>query len=167
MTVKELCSEYGLKYQTVYKKIAHHKNNELAGHVTKIKGESFELDDFAVDFLLPFNVKVLQTVEECESIALENDELKEKLDYFKSEKQQVEKKLSDVLSEIDNLNFKVSDKNKKLSELRELTEQLESQCEVYRQTISDLEKHITELTEENSSLKAQLESVPKLFRKNQ
>ena len=38
MTVKELCSNYDLKFQTVYKKISQHKDNELAGHITKVKG---------------------------------------------------------------------------------------------------------------------------------
>ena len=76
MTVKEFCKANGLKYQTVYKKIAHHKNKELAGHITKIKGESIDLDDYAADFLLPIKVKILQAVQECEAIALENDELK-------------------------------------------------------------------------------------------
>ncbi len=64
MTVKELCSNYDLKFQTVYKKITHHKDKELAGHITKVKGESLELDDFAVDFLLPTHVKVMQAIEE-------------------------------------------------------------------------------------------------------
>ncbi len=167
MTVKELCKEYGLKYQTVYKKIAHHKNKELAGHITKTKGESLELDDYAVDFLLPFNVKVLQTVEECESIARENDELKSRLDFSEAEKEQAEKKLSEALSEIEDLKIRLSDKCRNISELTELSEQLDSECRNSRQTISELEKSIAKLTEENGSLKAQLEAVPKLFRKNQ
>ena len=54
MTVKEFCRKYNLKYQTVYRKIATHKNNELAGHIIKEKGESLALDDYAVDFLTPF-----------------------------------------------------------------------------------------------------------------
>ena len=65
MTVKELCSNYDLKFQTVYKKISHHKDKELAGHIKMVKGASLELDDFAVDFLLPTHVKVMQAIEEC------------------------------------------------------------------------------------------------------
>ena len=53
MTIKEYCEKYDQKFQTVYKKISHHKDKELAGHITKVKGESLELDDFAVDFLKP------------------------------------------------------------------------------------------------------------------
>ena len=79
MTVKSLCSNYDLKFQTVYKKITHHKDNELAAHITKVKGESLELDYFAIDFLLPTHVKVMQAIEECEGIAHENEELKDKL----------------------------------------------------------------------------------------
>lgn len=76
MTVKELCKEYGLKFQTVYKKIKNHQK-ELDGHITKVKGKSLELDEFAVALILPIQVKVLQAVDECEAIARENDELKE------------------------------------------------------------------------------------------
>ena len=60
MTVKALCEKYSPKFQAVYKKITHHKDNELAGHITKVKGESLELDDFAIDFLLPTHVKVIR-----------------------------------------------------------------------------------------------------------
>ena len=79
MTVKALCEKYSLKFQTVYKKITHHKDNELAGHITKVKGESLELDDFAIDFLLPTQVKVIKAIEECEGIVRENNDLKDKL----------------------------------------------------------------------------------------
>ena len=97
MTVKELCSNYGLKFQTVYKKITHHKDNELAGHITKVKGESFELDDFAVDFLLPTWVKVIQAIEECEGIVRENNDLKDKLYSAETIAEQTDKQLSKAL----------------------------------------------------------------------
>lgn len=97
MTVKELCSNYGLKFQTVYKKITHHKDNELAGHITKVKGESFELDDFAVDFLLPIRVKVIQAIEECEGIVRENNDLKDKLYSAETIAEQTDKQLSKAL----------------------------------------------------------------------
>ena len=97
MTVKELCSNYGLKFQTVYKKITHHKDNELAGHITKVKGESFELDDFAVDFLLPTRVKVIQAIEECEGIVRENNDLKDKLYSAETIAEQTDKQLSKAL----------------------------------------------------------------------
>lgn len=32
MTIKEYCEKYDQKFQTVYKKIAHHKHSELEGH---------------------------------------------------------------------------------------------------------------------------------------
>ena len=97
MTVKELCSNYGLKFQTVYKKITHHKDNELAGHITNVKGESFELDDFAVDFLLPTRVKVIQAIEECEGIVRENNDLKDKLYSAETIAEQTDKQLSKAL----------------------------------------------------------------------
>lgn len=63
MTIKEYCEKYDQKFQTVYKKIAHHKHSELEGHVTLSKDQSMEIDDFAVDFLLPTQVKVIQAIE--------------------------------------------------------------------------------------------------------
>ena len=181
MTVKEFCKKYNLKYQTVYKKIAHHKNKELAGHVTKIKGESIDLDDYAVDFLTPFNVKVIRTVEECEAVISENSDLKDRLYAAELNLEQAEAKLSDIIAENEKLSAKIteltadlSDKSNQISECIEHTEQLELQCEDYRQKISELEhkasdyeKSIAELTEVNSTFKAQLEAVPRIFRKNQ
>ena len=178
MTVKNFCKEYGLKYQTVYKKIAHHKNKELAGHITKAKGESVDLDDFAVDFLTPFNVKVVKAMEECQAVVLENDELKDKIEAAEFNLEQAEGKFlmadsenEKLTAEIAELKAILSDKSKNITELKE---QLEVQNEAYRQKVSELEGiadkleiHIAELTEENGTIKAQLDAVPKFFRKNQ
>lgn len=156
MTVKELCVEYGLKFQTVYKKIKNHQK-ELDGHITKIKGASLELDEFAVNFLMPIHVKVLQAVGECEGIARENDELNEKLLSVKANAEQTEKQLSEALSKIDSLKVDLSDRDNKIGKL---TMQLETERNTFRQTV-------TELTEENKLLTEKYEAIPKIFRKNQ
>ena len=170
MTVKALCEKYSLKFQTVYKKITHHKDNELAGHITKVKGESLELDDFAVDFLLPTHVKVMQAIEECEGIARENEELKDKLESAEIITEQTDNQLSkaladneNLLAEIDSLKRSLSEKDKEISEL---SEQLEAERNSSEQTIGELEKRISELTEENRLLTEKYEAVPKIFRKN-
>lgn len=171
MTVKELCSNYDLKFQTVYKKITHHKDKELAGHITKVKGESLELDDFAIDFLLPTHVKVMQAIEECEGIARENEELKDKLESAKEDAEQANEQLSKVLAdnenllaEIDRLKSSLSEKDKENSKL---SEQLEAERISFEQAIGELEKRISELTEKNRLLTEKYEAVPKFFRKNQ
>ncbi len=170
MTVKELCSNYDLKFQTVYKKISHHKDKELAGHITKIKGESLELDDFAVDFLLPTHVKVMQAIEECEGIVRENEELKDKLESAEIITEQTDNQLSkaladneNLLAEIDSLKRSLSEKDKEISEL---SEQLEAERHTSEQAIRELEKRISELTEENRLLTEKYEAIPKIFRKN-
>ena len=170
MTVKELCSNYDLKFQTVYKKITHHKDKELAGHITKVKGESLELDDFAVDFLLPTHVKVMQAIEECEGIARENAELQDKLESAEADAEQANEQLSkaledneNLLTEIDRLTSSLSKKDKEISEL---SERLEAERHTSEQTIGELEKRISELTEENRLLTEKYEAVPKIFRKN-
>ena len=171
MTVKELCSNYGLKFQTVYKKISHHKDKELAGHITKVKGESLELDDFAVDFLLPTHVKVMQAIEECEGIARENAELQDKLESAEADAEQANERLSKaladnekLLAEIDRLKSSLSEKDKEISEL---SEQLEAERHTAEQAIRELENRISELTEENRLLTEKYEAIPKIFRKNQ
>ena len=171
MTVKELCSNYDLKFQTVYKKISHHKDKELAGHITKVKGESLELDDFAVDFLLPTHVKVMQAIEECEGIARENAELQDKLESAESIAKQTDNQLSkaladneNLLAEIERLTSSLSEKDKEISEL---SEQLEAERNSSEQIIGELEKRISELTEKNRLLTEKYEAVPKFFRKNQ
>lgn len=170
MTVKELCDEYGLKFQTVYKKIKNHQS-ELDGHITKVRGASLELDEFAVDFLLPIQVKVLQAVDECEAIARENDELTEKLHFIEVATEQTEKQLSEALAnnknlieEIDGLNADLSNRENKIGEL---TNQLETVRNTFRQTVTELESRVTELTEENKLLTEKYEAIPKLFRKSQ
>ena len=171
MTVKSLCEKYDLKFQTVYKKITHHKDKELAEHITKVKGESLELDDFAVDFLLPTHVKVMQAIEECEGIARENAELQDKLESAESDAEQANNQLSKaladneiLLAEIDRLTSSLSEKDKEISEL---SEQLEAERHSYEQAIRELENRIAELTEENRLLIEKYEAVPKFFRKNQ
>lgn len=170
MTVKELCAEHGLKFQTVYKKIKNHQS-ELDGHITKVKGASLELDEFAVDFILPIQVKVLQAVDECEAIARENDELTEKLHSVEAAAEQTEKQLSEALAdnkklieEIDGLNADLSDRDNKIGNL---TKQLEAERNTFRQTVTELESHVTELSEENKLLTEKYEAIPKIFRKNQ
>ena len=170
MTVKALCEKYSLKFQTVYKKITHHKNKELAGHITKVKGESLELDDFAVDFLLPTHVKVMQAIEECEDIARENAELQDKLESAEADAEQANGRLSkalayneNLLAEIDSLKRSLSEKNKEISEL---SKQLEAERHTSKQDIRELENRISELTEENRLLTEKYEAIPKIFRKN-
>lgn len=170
MTVKELCKEYGLKFQTVYKKIKNHQS-ELDGHITKVRGASLELDEFAVDFILPIQVKILQAVDECEAIARENDELTEKLHSVEDTTKQTEKQLSETLAdnkklieEIDSLKADLSDRENKIGEI---TKQFETERNTFRQTITELEKSVSELTEQNKLLTEKYEAVPKIFRKNQ
>ena len=139
MTVKALCEKYSLKFQTVYKKITHHKDNELAGHITKVKGESLELDDFAVDFLLPTQVKVIRAIEECESIVRENNDLKDKLYSTETIAEQTDKQLSKALAD---------------------NEKLTNEIDRLKSDLSEKNKEINELSEK-------LEAVPKFFRKNQ
>ena len=171
MTVKALCEKYSLKFQTVYKKISHHKDKELAGHITKVKGASLELDDFAVDFLLPTRVKVIQAIEECEGIVCENNDLKDKLYSAETIAEQTDKLLSKALAdnekltnEIDRLKSDLSEKNK---EINELSEKFEMKRHTSEQTIKELEKSIAELSNENELLTGKLEAIPKFFRKNQ
>lgn len=171
MTIKEYCEKYDQKFQTVYKKISHHRDKELAGHITKDKGENLELDDFAVDFLLPTHVKVMQAIEECESIVRENEELQDKLESAKEDAEQANEQLSkaladneNMLAEIDCLKSSLSEKYKENSKL---SEQLEAERISFEQTIRELEKSIAGLSNENKLLTEKLEAVPKFFRKNQ
>ena len=181
MTVKEFCRKYNLKHQTVYRKISAHKNNELAGHIIKEKGESLALDDYAVDFLTPFNVKVIQAVEECEAVITENSELKDKLYAAECNLRQAEIRISDITAENEKLNAEITVLTDELSDKVKVIKELELQCNNYRQKISELEqsadnyiKSITELkksvstlTEESKLLTEKYEAIPKIFRKNQ
>ena len=170
MTIKEYCEKYDQKFQTVYKKIAHHKHSELEDHVILSKGKSMEIDDFAVDFLLPTQVKVIRAIEECEGIVRENNDLKDKLYSAETIAEQTDKQLSKaladneiLLAEIDRLTSSLSEKDKEISEL---SEQLEAERHTSEQAIWELEKRISELNEDNRLLTERLEAVPKIFRKS-
>lgn len=171
MTIKDYCQKYDQKFQTVYKKIAHHEHSELEGHVVRSKGKSMEIDDFAIDFLLPTHVKVMQAIEECEGIARENAELQDKLESAEADAEQANNQLSkaladneNLLAEIDRLTSSLSEKDKEISEL---SEQLETERRTSKQAIEERNKHIDELTEENRLLTEKYEAIPKIFRKNQ
>lgn len=171
MTIKEFCEKYDQKFQTVYKKIVHHKNSELEGHVIRSKGKSMEIDDFAVDFLLPTHVKVTQAIEECEGIVRENNDLKDRLYSAETIAEQTDKQLSKALAdnekltdEIDSLKRSLSERDK---EINELSEKFETERHISEQAIRELEKRISELTEENRLLTEKYEAIPKIFRKNQ
>ena len=170
MTIKEYCEKYDQKFQTVYKKIAHHKHSELEGHIIRSKGKSMEIDDFAVDFLLPTQVKVIQAIEEFEVIVRENNDLKDKLYSAETIAEQTDKQLSkalvdnkNLLSEIVRFKSSLSEKDKKIYEL---SEQLEAERSISEQKICELEKRIAELSNENKLLTEKLDAVPKIFRKS-
>jgi len=170
VTIKEYCEKYDQKFQTVYKKIAHYRHSELEGHIIHNKGKSMEIDDFAVDFLLPTQVKVIRAIEECEGIVRENNDLKDKLYSAETIAEQTDKQLSKALAdnekltdEIDRLKSDLSEKNK---EINELSEKFETERHTSEQKICDLEKRISELNEDNRLLTERLEAVPKIFRKS-
>ena len=170
MTIKEYCEKYDQKFQTVYKKIAHHKHSELEGHVTLSKGQSMEIDDFAVDFLLPTQVKVIKAIEECEGIVRENNDLKDKLYSAETIAEQTDKQLLKALADNEKLIAEIgplkSDLSEKDKKIYELSEQLEAERSISEQKICELEKRISELNEDNRLLTEKLEAVPKFFRKN-
>ena len=172
MTIKEYCEKYDQKFQTVYKKIAHHKNSELEGHVILSKGKSMEIDDFAVDFLLPTQVKVIKAIEECEGIVRENNDLKDKLIAEQTDKQ-LSKALADnekLTAENTELRVKIEEQERIIHDkgirIAELTEQLEAERSISEQKICELEKRIAELSNENKLLTEKLDAVPKIFRKS-
>ena len=171
MTIKEYCEKYDQKFQTVYKKIAHYRHSELEGHIIHSKGKSMEIDDFAVDFLLPTQVKVIQAIEECEGIVRENNDLKDKLYSAETIAEQTDKQLSKALADNENLIAEIgplkSDLSEKDKKIYELSEQLEAERSISEQKICELEKRISELNEDNRLLTEKLEAVPKFFRKNQ
>jgi regulator of replication initiation timing len=177
MTIKEYCEKYDQKFQTVYKKIAHHKNSELECHVIRSKGKSMEIDDFAVDFLLPTQVKVIQAIEECEGIVRENNDLKDKLYSAETIVEQTDKQLSKTLADNEKLTaentelrVKIEERESiihdKYSRIAELTEQLEAERSISEQKICELEKYLSEMVDENKLLMERLEAVPKIFRKS-
>ena len=112
----------------------------------------------------------MQAIEECEGIARENAELKDKLESAESIAEQTDNQLSkaladneNLLAEIDRLKSSLSEKDKEISEL---SEQLETERRTSKQAIEESDKRIDELTEKNRLLTEKYEAIPKIFRKN-
>ena len=76
VTVKEYCEKTGANSKTVYRKIAKYKNRELWNHAIKYVGRSIELDDYAMDFLLPDKIRAQTYFDACEKAG---DSLEESL----------------------------------------------------------------------------------------
>ena len=86
MTVKELCDNTGMNDKTVYRKIKRLINTELAGHVTRNKGDGYILDEYAVDILASDNIKL-------KAASYERDNLKKALERSVSFGKEQERKL--------------------------------------------------------------------------
>lgn len=182
MTVKEMCAEYGLVFQTIYKKIERHKNKELAGHIIKVKGNSIELDDYAVDFLLPQSVKTRETqniiaevMEQNREINIKlidkdriieslNEELKEckqSLEFVKKDRDEKLNIANGLYKKNEKLISKIEQKNKETEQLNNQLADCEKQVENLTADISERDKEIETLTAENAELK----SRKSIFRK--
>ena len=46
MTVKEFCKATGMNDKTAYRLIKKYRDGALSGHITKVPGESYDLDDY-------------------------------------------------------------------------------------------------------------------------
>lgn len=141
MTVKEFCSKYGMKYQTVYKRIKNNKNKSLDGHIKKEKGKSLELDEFAENFLKSIPVQIKELEQECLQVSKENDALADEIDRLNREA------VKDY-SEIEKLR----------SQLNEQNDRHKSEIVERDKAIADLEKVIADLHSEIEKLHAEMDS---------
>lgn len=175
MTVKEMCAEYGLVFQTVYKKIERHKNKELAGHIIKVKGNSVELDDYAVDFLLPQSVKTRETQNIIAEVMKQNHELnfmltdndkiieslneelkecKTSLEFVKKDRDEKLNIANDLYEKNKELTSEIEQKNKETEQLNNQLANCRKQAENLTADISQRDKKIETLTAENAELKS-------------
>ena len=138
MTVMELCREYQCDYSSIYRKIKR-RRDILDGHIKK-SGSSLELDDYAVDILLPNRVKDRE--DHREKIAELQELLNEKsMECSKWESSCNEK--SDKLIEAE----------REISGLKESLKISENRLADFEKTNSELSEKVTSLESENSELR--------------
>ena len=142
MTIKELCRLTGQDDKTIYRKIGKMKDNELAGHVKKIKGEGYTLDQYAVDLLTPDNIRLKNACQRLEILQTE-------LDRYRSGNTELADKLRRTAKEYE---LKCRDCDKLNIEIKYLND-----------TVARLQKHVNELSEYDRDILADLKNNKKEY----
>ena len=143
MTVKEFCYKYGMKYQTVYKRIKNNRNKALDGHITKEKGGGMELDEYAENFLKSISVKISELEKECLRVVGENNDLLDRIDVLDFQAEQDSSEISSLRSMLNKQNEKhnaeiaerdniIAEKDRLISEQESIIADLNSKIEEMR-----------------------------------
>ena len=148
MTVKEFCDKYGMKYQTVYKRIKNNRNKALDGHITKEKGRSMEIDEYAENFLKSISVKIGELEMECLRVMDENGELLDRIDVLDYQAEQNSSEISSLRSMLD------EQKEKYTAEIVERDNIIAEKDSI----IAEWEKEISDLRSEIENLHAEIDS---------
>ena len=155
MTVREFCSKYGMKYQTVYKRIKNNRNKALDGHITKEKGRSIELDEYAENFLKSISVKISELEKECLRVVGENNDLLDRIDVLDFQTEQDSYEISSLRSMLNEQSQKhiaeIAERDNIIAEKNMLISEKES-------IITEREKEISDLRSEIENLHAEIDS---------
>ena len=79
MLISEFYRKYKVSHQSVYEKTHRHENGVLLGHIKKLPHKSIDLDDFAVEQLMPKSVLIEEYRNRCSALSEENEKLKNQL----------------------------------------------------------------------------------------
>ena len=94
MTVKEFCKATGMNDQTAYRLIKKYRDGVLSGHITKVQGESYDLDDYAVRYLTPPMMLWIRSATQLDNMTKQYNKTKSVLDSVSAEKNALENKCS-------------------------------------------------------------------------
>lgn len=94
MTVKEFCKATGMNDKTAYRLIKKYRDGVLSGHITKVQGESYDLDDYAVRYLTPPMMLWIRSATQLDNMTKQYNKTKSVLDSVSAEKNALENKCS-------------------------------------------------------------------------
>ena len=118
------------------------KDKELAGHVKKIKGEGYTLDQYAVDLLTPDSIRLKNACQKLKTLQTE-------LDRYRSGNTELADKLSRTAKEYE-------------LKCREC-EKLNIEIKYLNDTVVRLQKHVNELSEYDRDILADLKNNKKEY----
>ena len=148
MRICEFCKTFQISHQAVYAKIKKYAA-ELEGHISKDKGNVFDLDPFAVNLLKPKKASYKALDERNYYLFKKNKEIVSENEQFRAERDELASKMSDYEAVIEFL----KKENKEITDSNAL---LTQECELYKKECTDAKALYKVMESEFDKEKAEL-----------
>lgn len=155
MRISEFCKTFQISHQAVYAKIKKYAA-ELEGHISKDKGNVFDLDPFAVNLLKPKKASYKALDERNLYLFKKNKEIVSENEQFRAERDELASKKSDYEAVIEYL----EKENRKYADSVAL---LTQECERYKKECADAKALYKVMESEFDKEKAKFDTEKRTF----